>query len=122
MNTGPGLLLTQVRTSNAQARDARDRWAPHRAEVMRILRELPLAGARLALLGAGHLHDVEFGELLRGPAAAQCRNGPGDLASKSSVDAAASLAFLCDSSSIRRLQHADRAWHRQSNGSARMSG
>jgi hypothetical protein len=65
MNTGPGLLLTQVRTSNAQARDAWDRWAPHRAEVMRLLRELPLAGARVALLGAGHLHDVEFDELLR---------------------------------------------------------
>jgi hypothetical protein len=65
MNTGPGLLWTQVRTSNAQARDAWDRWAPHRAEVMRILRELPLADARIALLGAGHLHDVEFDELLR---------------------------------------------------------
>jgi len=58
-------LISRVRTSNAQAREALERWAPHRGQIMRILRELPLAGSRMALLGAGHLYDVEFDELLR---------------------------------------------------------
>ena len=58
-------LISRVRTSNAQAREALERWAPHRGQVMQILRKLPLAGSRMALLGAGHLHDVEFDELMR---------------------------------------------------------
>lgn len=61
----PSHLIGRVRESNAQARGARDRWARHRTRVMALLRELPLAGARIALLGAGHLHDVELDELLR---------------------------------------------------------
>lgn len=57
-------LFARVRASNAQARQARERWSGHRERVMAVMRELPIAGARVALLGAGHLHDVAFEELL----------------------------------------------------------
>jgi len=59
----PSPLIRHVLESNLQAREARDRWAPHRARVMDVVRGVPVAGARLALLGAGHLHDVELDEL-----------------------------------------------------------
>lgn len=60
----PSYLVGRVRESNAQARNAWERWATHRAQVMALLRELPISGARIALLGAGHLHDVQLDELL----------------------------------------------------------
>jgi hypothetical protein len=56
-------LVGRVRESNRQARDARDRWASHRARVMAVLDEAAPSG-RLALLGAGHLHDVDLDALL----------------------------------------------------------
>lgn len=58
-------VIGRVRESNLQARGARARWASHRANVMRIVRRIPSTGRRIALLGAGHLHDVELDELMR---------------------------------------------------------
>ncbi|NOT08119.1 MAG: hypothetical protein HOP28_07930 [Gemmatimonadales bacterium] len=55
-------LTARVRESNRQARAAGSRWAPHRARVMEVLRGVP-AGGSVALLGAGHLYDVELDEL-----------------------------------------------------------
>jgi hypothetical protein len=60
----PSAITAQVLENNRQARDARERWAPHRAHVMAVLRRVAAAGPHLALLGAGHLHDVDLDELL----------------------------------------------------------
>jgi hypothetical protein len=57
-------ITAQVLESNRKARDARERWAAHRASVMAVLRRVAAAGPHLALLGAGHLHDVDLDELL----------------------------------------------------------
>jgi hypothetical protein len=55
-------ITTQVLENNRQARSARDRWTTHRAAVMTVLKSL--AGTDVALLGAGHLHDVELDDLI----------------------------------------------------------
>lgn len=56
-------LLARIRESNRQARDAWVRWARHRARVMEVLAQVNPADGHLALLGAGHLHDVDLGRL-----------------------------------------------------------
>lgn len=57
-------LIRQVHDSNRQAADAAARWATHRARVMDVLGQAGMAGGRLALLGAGHLHDVRLAQLV----------------------------------------------------------
>lgn len=57
-------LVRQVHDSNRQAADAAARWATHRARVMDVLGQVRAAGGRLALLGAGHLHDVRLAQLV----------------------------------------------------------
>jgi len=61
----PSPLVSQVLESNLRAREAWDLWAPHRARVMDVVRGVPVAGPRLALVGTGHLHDVWLSELLQ---------------------------------------------------------
>ena len=61
----PSAITAPVLENNRQARDARHRWAAHRASVMGVLRGVAAAGPHVGLLGAGHLHDVELGELVR---------------------------------------------------------
>lgn len=58
-------LIERIRESNRQAVDAWERWTPHRAHVMAVLRQLPSDMRRLCILGAGHLHDVVLSELAR---------------------------------------------------------
>lgn len=61
----PSPLVRRVVESNRQAREAWRRWSSHRARVMEVLRDVPFRGSHLALLGAGHLHDVQLDELMQ---------------------------------------------------------
>ena len=56
-------LVRQVFKSNQHAGSAPSRWAPHRAQVMKVLGDVPVTGSSLALFGAGHLYDVELDDL-----------------------------------------------------------
>jgi hypothetical protein len=52
-----------VRDSNRQARDAWERWAPHRVRVTAVLEALGRPDASLCILGPGNLNDVHLDRL-----------------------------------------------------------